>query len=548
MRITPCPPALPPADLPPRPSAVAAARGAAWHVARLYLVPEAPPDPEADRELHIALHRAAAVAGRARRAFVGAVWALAVGSDVADATSRDVGPVSHATGTYLARALGDVSPTGLRIAYRARAAVVAAIGAELVWSRAPIAATSRFRSLLCPLSPRQRRGLADWALDAWRRGELPEPDVRPEIDPVPAIPLGLASGWTGRRVIRCPYHDDRSPSLSIRVDAPGQGCGRCHAAGCGVRIAIRSRGDDLVGYAARDCAPSRQDEGEPRSRRIGPRNPAYGPGETSNDPSADPVVHFRPGIAPSWRPQRVAVEVTEGPEGRRVRETRAGQGPLAVLGLHDRASERAAGEAAVWRSQRYETVGFRSAGAGDLVVRRDGAAFARRWSHAAGTDRVIVDLDGLDLTELGLPDVRLRSVLDAARARAARDPRVARDRLVELVETGPDGVQLRIPLREAWTAAEEIRAYRSPEIRAWLAAWGEWLRGAVGRGGRVDPAVWAPNRLCRAPGWRWSSRLGVVWRAAHVDELERERAARSEIAINIRRRKLVNEDPVLKVA
>lgn len=63
---------------------------------------------------------------------------------------------------------------------------------------------------------------------------------------------GVRRTGDGRWIARCPAHDDRSPSLSIRETSDGTTLIRCHA-GCGAADIV-----DAIGMHLRDLFPRRE--------------------------------------------------------------------------------------------------------------------------------------------------------------------------------------------------------------------------------------------------------------------------------------------------
>lgn len=103
-------------------------------------------------------------------------------------------------------------------------------------------------------------------------------------------PKPSGDGWT----CRCPAHDDRKPSLSIREGDDGRALVNCHA-GCTAKAVCGAVGLTLADLFADNS--SRRNGNRPNSRRSvtkTPRNPArksgFGDGDTKAYPTADDAV------------------------------------------------------------------------------------------------------------------------------------------------------------------------------------------------------------------------------------------------------------------
>ena len=164
--------------------------------------------------------------------------------------------------------------------------------------------------------------------------------------------------------------------------------------------------------------------------------------------------------------------------------------------------------------QRYESIGFKSFAEKDWRQAKDGRWYIAGYSRPRGTDRAIVDIDGMSLgTAPDGSDPGLRDVLREARAIAEDDPWL---RGVDIVETAQDGAQMRLIL--STFVEDESAWYADPTVRAWLESWAQWFHDRIGRGGMIDRCVWRPGGFCRSPGWRWSKRCQQMFRARLVDE------------------------------
>lgn len=333
----------------------------------------------------------------------------------------------------------------------------------------------------------------------------------------------------GGIVARCPAHDDQTASLSgvLRGDRGGA---RCHAAGCGARFALRRNASGVYAILANQPPGS-----EARGTAVGavvtrdgsPPRGAGPPGGTGiHDHDRDP--HCMPRTNP-WRPDPVragpsrAGRVTmrlDPAHPERARHGTMGDSEACVYGLR-RGGRAAYIRAFQTREQCYESVGFLAAAADDWKTTPHGR-FPVRYSVSGGTDRAIVDLDRL--TPGTAPDGSDPGLVAAQAAirEAARDDGWLAD--VVLVETGPDGVQARLVLADR--VDDEDEWYASPMVRAWLEEWGERIRAAIARGGVIDRSVWRPRGYCRRPGWRWSTRVGRMFRARIVDEVSMKSAAK----------------------
>jgi hypothetical protein len=169
-----------------------------------------------------------------------AVWSLACGRIL---EQRPEGPLVQATGTFLR----DGSGCSTREAYQVRRAMVEAAGASLERStdRSGPKLPQHLRA-----SWEARHAAAEASLVLHRRGLLHEPLLGAEAPPDVAFELGLLA--PGHHTIRCPAHDDRSPSLHLLLRADGSGGARCLASGCGARLSLRrgSNGQTVASWAA----------------------------------------------------------------------------------------------------------------------------------------------------------------------------------------------------------------------------------------------------------------------------------------------------------
>lgn len=109
-----------------------------------------------------------------------------------------------------------------------------------------------------------------------------------------------------------------------------------------------------------------------------------------------------------------------------------------------------------------------------------------------GTSRVLFDLDGLDLGNT--------SVYEAGAVSEILAGSVLFDGADSVVDTSLHGTQVVAHL--TWWRTSPGRFYRDAEVRAELARLGGAIVERLGRAGHADPAVWAPGRLARLPGWR----------------------------------------------
>lgn len=334
----------------------------------------------------------------------------------------------------------------------------------------------------------------------------------------------------GGIVARCPAHDDQTASLSgvVRGDRGGA---RCHAAGCGARFVLRRDASGI--HAAVAGSGDRGTARKPAQGAVVTREGSPPPYGRAAPPGSDPVPQFsgshcmpranhrRPDPARTGASQAGRVTMRLDPaHPERARHGTMGGTEASVYGLR-RGGRAAYIRAFRTREQCYESVGFLAAAADDWKTTPRGR-FPVRYSVSGGTDRAIVDLDRLTLGTA--PDGSDPGLLAAQVAirEAAREDGWLSD--VVLVETGPDGIQARLVLADH--VDDEDEWYASPMVRAWLDGWAERIRAAIGRGGVIDRSVWRPRGYCRRPGWRWSARVGRMFRARIVDEVNVKSAAK----------------------
>lgn len=439
------------------------------------------------------------VALAARRGDALPVWLAAWGVCAGKVLERANGTILvWCTGTFVA---GAGCPTSS--AYRARADVAEALGVTF---------EIRGGSSHLRMAPEARIAAATFVRDLHLRGVFPElpPDILAYQDRAEStdhdrfwMPLdGATPNTRGRFKCRCPVHDDNSPSLSGAMNpTDGSGWARCHAAGCGAVLAVRQGSTGLE-------ASVRKTNVHDGSRTRGSALEAVG---TKKGPPARARAASVGGVAPGrvGRPVRVVQRLQ--PRGPRF--STAGSSLASHTGSRRRGS-RAYAKAYSTQEQRYESVGWKCATPQDWRETASGRRFPAGFGAYGGTDRVVIDVDGLDPGsdpdgwDPGLPAAR-----DALLEFAADDDMLAG---VEVVATGPDGVQVRLLL--ASPVADEVDFYSDPDTRSWLAWWGDRVRILLNRGGTVDDSVWRPGGYLRAPGWRWSRRCRCMFLARLVNE------------------------------
>lgn len=303
----------------------------------------------------------------------------------------------------------------------------------------------------------------------------------------PGAPVDRPRGERG--TVRCPFHDDETPSLWVRTLPSGLTVGRCFAACCraygpiadGRMWNLRDR-EDRPADPPRERVDTRSGPPMPRAL-VGPRPPPTGTFQTIQ-------MRLVPGDAGrTWsRLGPVAYDGTMDPADR-VRRVQARR----------RARARVAAEEGV---QTYESVGLRAAGPGDW--RWNGAQ--RRWWPArfgvlGPTERIVIDVDGLDGPVEGEAADRAIEFCSWWESLPIGGLRGA-----SVMATSHSGMQLHLWLAEPMSAEDQAVFYADPAIRDLLRETGELLIRAVGLGGHVDPCTLHPGAYCRSPGPRRTSR------------------------------------------
>jgi hypothetical protein len=291
---------------------------------------------------------------------------------------------------------------------------------------------------------------------------------------------------TDRGTVRCPFHDDETPSLWVRTLPSGLVVGRCFAECC------RAYGPIADGrmWNLADGSETRTAGPRPSAdTRSGP--PA--PGSVAEPPIGAPrTIQMRlvpAGCGRTWaRFGAVAYDGTQEPSdrARRVQARR-------------RSRARVAAEAG---EHTYESIGLRSAGPGDWRwSERQQRWWPSRFSVLGPTERIVLDVDGMsgpvegDAAQRALevcswwPDFPIRGLAGAS-----------------VMATSHSGMQLHLWLADPMSPDEQAEFFADPGIRAALLETGELLIGAVGLGGHVDPSTLHPGGYCRSPGPRRTSR------------------------------------------
>lgn len=126
-----------------------------------------------------------------------------------------------------------------------------------------------------------------------------------------------------------------------------------------------------------------------------------------------------------------------------------------------------------------------------------------------GTDMLLIDIDDQIEHSTDPDPERCKQVREALEGEPVA--------LVTITATSTTGTQvvLRVP---GW-CPDPARLYADPRVRAMLERIGAKVRDALGYGGIVDPAVWAPGRCARRPGWRTDKQGRAVRARLWWDEL-----------------------------
>lgn len=300
----------------------------------------------------------------------------------------------------------------------------------------------------------------------------------------------------GRGWARCPWHDDRAPSLVINPS------GVAHCFGCGTNGRWIAAGVDhvdvrrTVNTSGRATTPRRQGEA--------PRPPQDAPGPREATPEAP-------------RPGGEAIELRAGRRAS-VWGLRTADAWSAVLAA-DRAADAPPGWEVPDRWIRLDP----SRPTAWTVTRRGRWAPARWQTTAARW--VVVDLDARDPTQPRCPEGTVawadvdraahasagapwaEAMGAALRARLAGDPRWSGRALV--LRTSLGALHVAVELAEAAVPT----AWRGELGRA-ARALGAWLEGCAAAAGfdvAADPQSWRAGRAVRRPGPREATRDGLGW-------------------------------------
>lgn len=126
--------------------------------------------------------------------------------------------------------------------------------------------------------------------------------------------------------------------------------------------------------------------------------------------------------------------------------------------------------------------------------RASGQWFPKRAVYkSAGTDLVLLDLDGLAPRGTELEPEALRNILGIIREANDLEP-------VSVTTTSGCGLQIVCRIPEWAESSEDLHRYLP--LRRTLQTTGERILAALGRGGTVDRSAWARMRNARRPGWR----------------------------------------------
>jgi len=337
-------------------------------------------------------------------------------------------------------------------------------------------------------------------------------------------------GIVRSRAARCPWHDDRRPSMIVNLDEGG-------ARGLAVCMVCSSRdGRRLSAHVAR--APS----GEWTARLSASTLRWWTGEEIDLDLDERPRAHAVredaawPETAHATREQEIDLDTSERAlpgevttasggillgrlDGRGMHGSRSGGDLLDVLRRADRRSSTEREWSKAWTaSARFATTGDPEDGRSYLpdrlvAVQRMGVASRRtilragseveipdRWKPTS-QEWVLLDLDHLDRGLSSRSREQVEEVVEEIRSIARDDAWLRGDYAV--VETSSSGAQVWLRLR---SAVDPVALSSSRFARAWLRGIArrvvDRLR-AVGCGeALVDESAWGSHRFGRRPGWR----------------------------------------------
>jgi hypothetical protein len=363
-----------------------------------------------------------------------------------------------------------------------------------------------------------------------------------EPPPGSVRPIEIGRG----RAARCPWHDDRRPSMILNLDESGSGLAVCMACASadGRRLSAHvSRLPSGEWVARLSASTLRWWTGEEVDLDLDERLPepvvalASGPwpGADLAAPPPDAVEEqvvtggrALPGALPGGSGEVVLGRL----DGAALRGSTARGDLLAVLRRAETRSRSDRGESEAWTSAaRLERAGPETDGRGYLpdrlvsvqrmmvasrrTILRRGAevSIPDRWRPVA-QEWVLLDLDRLARSLASRTREQVEEVVHEIREIARGDEWLRGD--YALVETSGSGVQVWMRLR---SAVDPIALSSSRFARAWLRGLARRVSDrlrSIGCGDAlVDESAWGTHRFGRRPGWRLL-RDGTPFRARLV--------------------------------